>query len=223
MQDVKCRISVSFIFGLTTLVISALYNNAFWLDKNFKFIGKKSSWDRNWKREQNRVPLNFISSKHFKFLQWILSSILPFTLVFSSVRLSIRPSVHPSIRLSTIMCARQFLRNYLVDFNDTWYNPCMIGGVDARSLIFEIGPFSATRSRVKRSEIHFLLNISLKCQIGTYIVSQTYRKSLMAFHFTLWPLTALIAFHFTLWPLTLTQRSKFRNALFAQYLPKNAK
>ena len=159
-----------------------------------------------------------------------------------SVHPSIRPSVHPSIRLSTIMCARQFLRNYLVDFNDTWYNTCMIGGVDARSLIFEIGPFSATRSRVKRSEIHFLLtitcarqflgnymvdfndtwyntcmiggvdarslifeigpfsatrsrvkrseihfllNISLKCQIGTYIVLQTFRKSLVAFHFTL--------------------------------------
>ena len=126
-----------------------------------------------------------------------------------SVHPSVRPSVHPSIRLSTIMCARQFLRNYLVDFNDTWYNPCMIGGVDARSLIFEIGPFSATRSRVKRSEIHFLLNISLKCQIGTYIVLQTYRKSL-------WP----FILHVDLWPWSKGQRSKFRHALFAQYLLK---
>ena len=69
--------------------------------------------------------------------------------------LSVRPSVRPSVRLWTLTCGRRFLRNCRVEFNDTWYNTCMIGGVDARSFIFGIGSFSATWSRVKGQKLTF--------------------------------------------------------------------
>ena len=52
-------------------------------------------------------------------------------------------------------------------------------------LTFDLGP----KVKGQSSDMHFLLNISLNCQIETYVMLQTYRKSLMGFHFISWTLT----------------------------------
>ena len=41
------------------------------------------------------------------------------------------------------MCGQRFHRNYLVEFNETWYNDSIEGVVNARFSIFKIGSCSA--------------------------------------------------------------------------------
>ena len=80
MHDTECRIqliTVSFMFGLATQVISALLNNAFCLDKNFKIVGEKPNSYRNRKTRSKLGSAWFLSFRVFQILAMKLNLIFP--------------------------------------------------------------------------------------------------------------------------------------------------
>ena len=82
MQGVKCRMKlrkVSFICGHTTRMITALYNNAFWLDKNFKLRGEKSSLDSKLETRSKSCIAQFHSVSAFPILGVVLVFVFLFT------------------------------------------------------------------------------------------------------------------------------------------------
>ena len=80
MHDAECRIqliTVSFMFGLAIQVISALLNNAFCLDKNFKIVGEKPNLYRNRKTRSKLGSAWFLSFRVFQILAMKLNLIFP--------------------------------------------------------------------------------------------------------------------------------------------------
>ena len=128
MQRVKCRMKlrkVSFICGHTTRMITALYNNAFWLDKNFKLRGEKSSLDSKLETRSKSCIAQFHSVSAFPILGVVLVVVFLSTHSLTSLYIVIdtyglkngitvgpmdsnrpftldRPSVRPSVRPSGV-------------------------------------------------------------------------------------------------------------------------